>query len=101
MGLFSKKKIEENEETRQLNQLLNIALEMNQETGTWHELPTDVPIDVQTLVINARKMIFEYIRQLKEAKFYSNNAVHKFAKEEYPWVSKDNVLKCISLGQYL
>jgi len=35
MGLFGKKKPVETEETKKLNGLLNIALEFNQESGTW------------------------------------------------------------------
>jgi len=100
MGLFGKKK-SNNEQYNELNRLLNLALEMDQNTGTWLILPEDVSVDTKETVINARKMIFEYIRQLKEAGYYSNGAVHKFAKDEYPWVDKENVLKFIELGKLL
>jgi hypothetical protein len=100
MGLFGKKK-SNNEQYNELNRLLNLALEMDQNTGTWLILPEDVSVDTKETVINARKMIFEYIRQLKEAKFYSNSAVHKFAKEQYSWVNKENIQKFIELGKFL
>jgi len=52
-------------------------------------------------VITAKKMILEYIRQLREAKYYSDRAVRKFAAEQYPWVNKENIQKCINLGKSL
>lgn len=101
MGLFGKKKIVETPETRELNELLNIALEFNESTGSWTELPENVPSEKQQEVIAARKIIFEYIRQLKEAKFYSDGAVRKFSGDEYPWVNKQNLQKILNLGKML
>ncbi|GEM_PF-3392410 len=100
MGLFSKKK-QDDPRFAQWNELLTIALTFNEQTGTWTELPGGVPEEIADQVIIARKMLFEYIRQLKEVGVYSNGAVHKFAKEQYPWVNKDNVNLAIQLGQYL
>ncbi len=101
MGLFGKKKNVETPETMEWNRLLSIALEFDQSTGTWHVLPDGISVEAEDNVITARKMLFEYIRQLKEANVYSNGAVHKFAKDQYSWVSKDNVAKCIELGKFL
>jgi len=98
MGLFSKNK--EVGDVEKLNELLSIALEMNHSTGTWSALPESAPLYTEK-VIGARKLVFEYIRQLKEAKVYSNGAVKKFSKEEFSWVSKENVKKFIELGQFL
>jgi DNA phosphorothioation-dependent restriction protein DptG len=100
MKLFGKKNEVMDEETKKLNELLDIALEFNESTGTWYELPSDVPEDVAKKVIEVRKMVFEYIRQLKENRVYGNKAVYDFAKESYPWVSKANINKCIHWGQY-
>ena len=99
MGLFSKKK--EDQQSKELNELLNIALNFDQASGTWSVLPSSFSGAVQEQVINTRKMIFEYIRQLKEAGYYSNGAVQKFSKEQYPWVNKDNIQKFIALGKSL
>lgn len=100
MGLFGKKQAADPRFAK-WNELLAIALTFNQQTGTWDELPPDTPAEVADQVIAARKLIFEYIRQLKEAGVYGNGAVHKFAKEQFPWVDKQNVTTCIKLGQLL
>ncbi len=101
MGLFGKRKIVNNEKNRELNELLDLALEIDQSTGTWHVLPENLPSETHDLIIGARKKVFEYIRQLKEAGVYGNGAVNKFARELYPWISKQNVSKFIKLGQFL
>lgn len=101
MGLFGKKKAVETEETRMLNHLLHIALTFNQETGTWEELPSDVPQDTKDYVIGARKIVFEYIRQLREHQVYSHGATKKFALEQYPWINKQNLEIYFELGQLL
>jgi len=100
MGLFSKKNVE-TEETRELNVLLEVALEIDQNTGTWKVLPESITKEKYYMIVTARKMVFEYIRQLKEAGFYSNSAVQKFVKEQYSWVNKENALKFINLGHHL
>lgn len=101
MGLFGNKKVVETKETIELNQLLTIALEMDQTSGTWRELPEDIATEKKDQVIEARKIIFEYIRQLKAAGVYGNGAVQKFAKESYSWVNKSNIQTFIQLGSYL
>ena len=40
MSFFGKKKNVDNEQTRELNDLMNTTLEFDQQTGTWTELPT-------------------------------------------------------------
>jgi hypothetical protein len=100
MGLFGKNKARDNEAPF-LNQLFSVAIEFNQSTGNWTELPTDVPDDLKTNIINTRKIVFEYIRQLREAHVYSNGAVKKFIKEDYPWMNKETIQKVIKLGQLL
>ncbi len=101
MGLFGKKNRVNNPENAQLNELMDLALEFNQNTGTWSELPEEAPEDACHLVIDARKRVFEYIRQLKEAGYYANRAVEKYVFEVYPWMNKQNIKKFISLGQLL
>lgn len=102
MGLFSKKnKMDNNEENKELNELLDQVLDIDQSTGTWFVLPDQVLAETQNIVIEVRKKVFEYIRQLKEAEVYSNGAVSKFAKELYPWINKQNIAKMLKLGQYL
>lgn len=99
MGLFSKKN--NNGENKELNELLDQVLNIDQSTGTWYVLHEHVLLETQNLVIEVRKRVFEYIKQLKEASVYSNGAVSKFAKEVYPWINKGNILKMIQLGQNL
>lgn len=99
MGLFSKKPADKDAALK--NDLFKIAITFNQSTGTWEELPANVDDELRTQTINTRKLIFEYIRQLKEATVYSNGAVKSFAKEQYPWMNKENVLLCIELGKNL
>ena len=101
MGLFSKKSSNESTESKELNDLLFLALEMDQKTGTWMELPENTSEDIKQQVIAVRKIVFEYIRQLKEAGFYSNGAVQKFAKKQSSWINKTNVLKLIDLGKFI
>jgi len=101
MGLFAKKKTNVTEESKELNDLLALALEMDQDTNTWKELPDDVSDTIKEQVITPRKIVFEYIRQLKEAGFYSNGAVQKFIKENYDWINKDNALKFMELGKFI
>lgn len=101
MGLFGKKKVQETPETIELNRLLKIAITFNQDTGTWYELPPNVSPEMANEVITARKLMFEYIRQLKENMVYANRAVHTFASERFPWMNNENVKICIELGQYL
>lgn len=100
MGLFGKSQ-SNNKEATVLNQLFSIAIEFNQATGTWTELPQEVPEEVKTNIINTRKILFEYIRQLREAKVYSNGSVKKFVKDDYPWMNKENIQQVINLGQLL
>jgi hypothetical protein len=101
MGLFSKKHKNDNGQSKELNELLNQVLEIDQSTKTWYVLPDQVPTETQNLVVEVRKKATEYIRQLKEASVYSNGAVSKFVKELYPWVNKENIAKLINLGQFL
>ncbi len=102
MGLFSKKsKMDSKGDNKELNELLDQVLDIDQSTGTWYVLPEQVRIETQNLVIEVRKKVFEYIRQLKEAEVYSNGAVSKFAKELYPWINNQNITKMIKLGQQL
>ncbi|MBI9009708.1 MAG: hypothetical protein JEZ05_06725 [Tenericutes bacterium] len=101
MGLFSKKNKMDNGQNKELNELLNQILEIDKSTGTWYVLPEQVSIENKNLVIEVRKKVFEYIRQLKEAGVYGSGSVSKFAKELYPWISNQNVTKLIKLGQFL
>lgn len=101
MKLFGKKKVMETPETMELNRLFRIAITFNQNTGTWDELPTDISAEINDEVIAARKLVFEYIRQLKENRVYADRAVYSFAGERFPWINKDNIKMCIQLGQYL
>lgn len=101
MGLFSSKSKISKEELNHLNGLLALSLMMSSDTGTWQELPEDIDLDTKEKVISVRKLVFEYIRQLKEAGFYSNGAVQKFVKDEYSWVNKENTKMLINLGQYI
>lgn len=101
MGFFSKKNKIDDEQNKELNELLDQVLDLDQSTGTWYVLPEHVPTETQNLVIEVRKKVFEYIRQLKEASVYSIGAVRKFAKELYPWINKENISKMIQLGQRL
>jgi hypothetical protein len=80
---------------------MEIAITFNQDTGTWYELPPNVHPDMATEVITARKLMFEYIRQLKQNMVYANRTVHKFESERFPWMNKDNIKTCIDLEQYL
>ena len=63
MGFFGNKKNVVDEQTRELNELLNTALEFNQQTGTWTDFPDNVLPETKEQVIAARKLILEYIRQ--------------------------------------
>ena len=99
MGLFANKKKNETEESKEINRLLSLALKIDKNTKTWFELPEEVLEHVKTEVIAARKIVFEYIRQLKEAGYYSNGAVQKFIKEQYSWIDKSNSLRIIELGK--
>jgi len=101
MGLFSKKNNIETEESKELNDLLVLALTIDQVTGTWIELSESVSENTKQQVIGARKIVVEYIKQLKEAGFYSNGAVQKFVKEQYPWINKSNFIKLIELGKFI
>jgi uncharacterized protein Yka (UPF0111/DUF47 family) len=102
MGLFSKKnKMDVKGDYKELNELLDQVLNIDQSTGTWYVLPEQILIETKNLVIEVRKKVFEYIRQLKEAEVYSNGAVSKFVKEVYPWINKQNITKMIKLGQYI
>lgn len=99
MGLFGKK--EQDPQLIKLNQYLRLALSIDDTTMTWTELPDELTDEIKDQIIAVRKLSLEYIRQLKEAKVYSNNAVSKFIKEEYSWVSKENIMLIIQLGQYI
>lgn len=101
MGLFGKKKVQQTPETMELNRLMKIAITFNQDTGTWYELPPNVNPGMADEVITGRKLMFEYIRQLKENRVYADRAVHTFAKERFPWMNQENIQMCIHLGQYL